>query len=253
MTTVAAELENGIGRLHIDNPPLNILTRKVLKRLRRQLTRLAPARQLRVLLVTAEGKHFSAGADVEEHLPPEHEHMIPEFIATVRALDCFPLPVIAAVRGRCLGGGFELAQAADIIVAGESAVFGQPEIALGVMPPAACALLPELCSPSAAAEIVLSGEPLDAREALGLGLVRRVVADEELEDAAMELARSIARHSGAALRATVRALRAGTTERRVRALAAARKVYMDELMETGDAIEGLQAFVEKREPSWSHR
>ena len=97
MNTVRTSLEDGIGRLILSHPPLNILTRDVLKCLRRELERLAPARELRALLISAEGKHFSAGADVGEHLPPEYERMIPEFVATIGSIYSFPLPVIAAI------------------------------------------------------------------------------------------------------------------------------------------------------------
>ena len=146
---VTATVENGIGRVVLDLPPLNILTRAALAELREALARCAAEPQLRVLVLGAAGKHFSAGADVGEHLPPHHLTLIPEFLETVAVLDAFPLPVIAAVRGKCLGGGFELVQAADMIVAGEGAAFGQPEIALGVFPPAA-AVSPARASPAGA-------------------------------------------------------------------------------------------------------
>ncbi|MGD2154757.1 MAG: enoyl-CoA hydratase/isomerase family protein, partial [Gemmatimonadales bacterium] len=113
---IQTSIEDGLGRLVLSQPPLNILTRELLAGVRQELSRLAAEPSLRVLLVSAEGKHFSAGADVGEHLPPTYEEMIPEFVDTIAAIDAFPLPVVAAVQGRCLGGGFELAMAVDIIV-----------------------------------------------------------------------------------------------------------------------------------------
>jgi cyclohexa-1,5-dienecarbonyl-CoA hydratase len=250
--TVRIAITDGIGRLTLDHPPLNILTRAVLSGLRDALEQLRTTPDLRALLLTAEGKHFSAGADVGEHLPPEYREMIPEFIETVVRLDQFPLPVVVAVRGKCLGGGFELVQAADLVIAGESAVFGQPEIRLGVFPPAACALLPGLCNPGLAAQLILTGEPIGAPEAERAGLVRRVVPDAELEAASQELLGRFARLSGATLRAAKRALRAATPDRNG-LLARAGRRYVEDLMCTDDALEGLRSFVEKRQPAWSHR
>jgi cyclohexa-1,5-dienecarbonyl-CoA hydratase len=206
-----------------------------------------------VLLLSAEGKHFSAGADVGEHLPPHFTDLIPEFLETVRAIYRFPLPVVVAVQGRCLGAGFELAMAGDVIIAGEGASLGQPEIMLGVLPPAACAFLPHMCPPGVAAELVFTGDAIDAREAKDAGIVRRVVPDELVEEAAADLAKRIARHSAAALRLTKRALRGLDTERQGEALAHAGAVYVDDLMRSHDALEGLEAFMEKRPPTWSHR
>jgi cyclohexa-1,5-dienecarbonyl-CoA hydratase len=178
--------------------------------------------------------------------------MIPEFVDTIAAIDAFPLPVVAAVQGRCLGGGFELAMAADIIVAAEGASFGQPEILLGVLPPAACALLPDICPPGVAAEIVFTGDPLSAEDALRAGIVTRVAPDPELEQTSLELAGRMTRHSAAALRLAKRMLWGGRQDGRAAALSRAGEMYNDELMKTKDALEGLNAFLEKRQPTWSH-
>jgi cyclohexa-1,5-dienecarbonyl-CoA hydratase len=250
---IRRDVADGIAQLTLDHPPVNILTRAVLGELRTHAADLAGAPDLRVLVLRAAGKHFSAGADVGEHLPPTFRDLIPEFTATVRALWDFPLPVIAAVRGRCLGGGFELVQPADAIVAGEGAQFGHPEIALGVFPPAACALLPGLCGPARAASIVLGGASLSSREACGYGLVAEVVPDDAVDTAALALAGRWARHSAAALRAAKRALRAAANRPAAEALDAAARIYVDDLMRTRDAVEGLEAFVAKRPPVWEHR
>ena len=250
--TTTTSVNEGIGEIVLNNPPLNILTRDVMRQLREDLAKLRDEGSLRVLILRSEGKHFSAGADVGEHLPPEYEAMIPEFIETIGAIDSFPLPVVAAVRGRCLGGGFELIQPADFVVAGENAQLGQPEIMLGVLPPAACALLPEICGPSVAAEIVLTGDAIDALQAMEYGIVWKVVADDQVEAAALELANRMARHSAVALRNAKKALREGSAPARASALHKAGRIYVDELMKTRDAVEGLKAFTEKRKVEWKH-
>lgn len=242
-----------VGRLTLNDPPLNILSRALMGRIRTALASLAAEESLGALLLSAAGPNFSAGADVKEHLPPEHRELIPEFIETIETLVAFPVPVIAAVQGRCLGGGFELVQAADLIVAGESAVFGQPEIRLGVIAPAACALLPRLGLGPAADELLFTGDSISAEEAHRLGLVRSVVADEELEEAASALAGRIARNSPAALRLTKQAMRDGATGTRREAMESAGRLYLDDVMATHDALEGLEAFMEKRAPEWAGR
>jgi cyclohexa-1,5-dienecarbonyl-CoA hydratase len=250
---VRRHVADGIAQLTLDHPPVNVLTRAVLGTVREHLADLAREPSLRVLLLRAEGKHFSAGADVAEHRPPTFEELIPEFTETIRALWDFPLPVMAAVRGRCLGGGFELVQAADAVVAGTGAQFGQPEIALGVFPPAACALLPRLCGPARAATIVLGGDPLSAEEARGAGLVTLVVPDDEVDRTTLALAGRWARHSAASLRVTKRALREAASRPPVEALQVAQRLYLDDLMPTRDAGEGLEAFLARRQPVWEHR
>lgn len=251
--SLTVTIEDGIGALTLSQPPLNILTRDLLRQLRDALERLAAEHGLRVVLLRAEGKHFSAGADVGEHLPPAFAQLIPEFMRTIALVRDFPLPVVAAVRGRCLGGGFELAQGADIIVAGDGASFGQPEIMLGVIAPAAAALLPALCAPGWAARILFTGDPLTAVDAERAGLVAKVVPDDRVEEEALALCRRIVRHSAAALRIAKRALRAGETAVRPAAFATAERLYLHDLMGTADALEGLTAFLEKRQPSWAHR
>lgn len=250
MTFVLCTVETGIARLTLDAPPLNILTRAVLGEIGVALGDLKRERGVRVLLLTAAGKHFSAGADVAEHLPPHHAALIPEFCYTVSALADFPQPVVAAVQGRCLGGAFELVQAADLIVAGAGASFAQPEIVLGVLPPVACALLPRRAAAAFAARVLFTGDPVSAADAERSGLVAEVVPDADLERAAADLAARIARHSAAALRLAKKALRAGDDAARLRAMREAEAIYLGDLMATHDALEGLRAFTEKRQPVW---
>ena len=251
---VASKVENGIGSVTLSHPPLNILTRELLAELRGALGALAGDPALRVLILAAGGRHFSAGADVGEHLPPAWKGMVPEFLETIAALRAFPLPVVAAVRGRCLGGGFELVQGADLVVAGEHAVFGQPEIQLGVVPPAACALLPSLVGQARAAELLFTGDPMTAADARAAGLVSRVVPDDAVDAEALALAGRIARHSAAALRVAKRSLRSPARERtEAESLHAAGRRYARDLMRTADATEGLTAFLEKRTPVWTDR
>lgn len=249
--SLIVEVHDGIAEAILDHPPLNVLTRDALGELRAELASLAADRTLRVLLIRAEGEHFSAGASVEEHLPGAAEEMIPEFMETVRALDAFPVPVVSAVQGRCLGGALELVAAGDMIVASEDALFGVPEIRLGVFPPAACVQLPRLVPPGVAGELIYTGSLMDAQRARTVGLVLRVVPGQRLFDEARSLAGSMARWSAAALREAKKALRAGRGDL-TEPMARASDIYLDDLMATADAPEGLASFIEKRPPEWSH-
>lgn len=248
---VKHEIRDGIAEIVLDDPPLNILTQALLGELRDALAAAASEATLRVVLLRAEGKHFSAGASVEEHLPGAVEEMIPEFMATVAAVYEFPLPVIVAVHGRCLGGALEVALAGDLLVAGEGALFGVPEIKLGVLPPAACVQLPRIVGPGLAAEMVFTGEAIGAATALRAGMIDRIVPDEHVTREARDMAEGIAGLSAAALRSAKRALRAGGG-RRDEAMAEASRIYLKELMSTRDAVEGLRSFTERRKPQWSH-
>jgi cyclohexa-1,5-dienecarbonyl-CoA hydratase len=144
-------------------------------------------------------------------------------------------------------------QAADAIVAGSGAVFGQPEILLGVTAPAACVLLPRRAAAGLAAELLLTGDSITAAQAFAAGLVNRVVPDERVESEALALARRMARHSGAALRIGKRTIRSCSGLDLERGLREAGRIYLEELMRTQDAVEGLHAFLDKREPLWSNQ
>ena len=249
--SLSVEVRSGIAEAVLHHPPLNVLTRDVLADVRTELTALSADRRLRALLVRAEGAHFSAGASVEEHLPGAVEEMIPEFMETIAVLDAFPVPVVCAVQGRCLGGALELAAAGDMILASQDALFGVPEIRLGVLPPAACVQLPRLVPPAVAAELIYTGSTMDAEEARRVGLVLRVVPGDRLVEEARGLAAKVAERSAAALRVAKRAVRAGRGGAGD-AMSRVSRIYLDDLMSTADAMEGLTSFLEKREPEWSH-
>ena len=251
---VNTELRHGGGhlRLVIDEPKANLVSIAVMRELRRALAGVHGMPALKLVTIEGAGDHFSFGASVEEHRPGVIHTALTELHGLIGELLATPAPTAAIVRGRCLGGGFEIAQAVDLVVAGDDATFGQPEILLGVIPPAACALLPFLAGPARAAEAVFTGDPLNAAQALAAGLVARVVPAGRVDEEALALAGRIARHSAAALRVAKRALRPPARERaEAEALAVAGRRYARELMHTADAAEGLTAFLEKRAPAWA--
>jgi cyclohexa-1,5-dienecarbonyl-CoA hydratase len=209
------------------------------------------AKDLKAIVLSGAGGHFSFGASVPEHLPGCVERMLPRFHAMFRALFDSAVFVHAAVRGRCLGGGLELVTACHRVVAAPDAMLGQPEIVLGVFAPVASLLLPERVGRRHAEDLCLSGRTVEATEARSMGLVDEIATEPEA--AALEwVRRHVVPHSAVSLRFANRAVRAGLRRRLDTELAALERLYLDGLMSTSDAREGLRAFLEKRPASWSN-
>jgi len=209
-------------------------------------------RGLRGVLLGAKGPHFSFGASVEEHLPDACAAMLAALHALVLAMVEFPVPILVAVRGQCLGGGLEVALAGGPIFAAPDAQFGQPEMKLGVFAPAASCLLPYRVNQPAAEDLLFSGRSIDAGEAKAIGLVQFVTEDPET--AAMTyFDQHLAGKSAAALACAVAAARGGMVRDVRHRLAEVERLYLDRLMQTRDANEGLVAFLAKRKPKWEHR
>lgn len=203
---------------------------------------------LRVVCLHGRGEHFSYGASVEEHLPEAVDEMLPRFHQLFRVMTESAVVCVAAVRGQCLGGGLELASFCHRVFAKPDAKLGQPEIALGVFPPVASLILPERVGRANAEDLCLTGRVISATEAERIGLVD--VLDEDPEGAALEYAKSLLNHSGSSLRFAVRALRYGMAKRIQEDLPALERLYLEELMFSADAVEGIRAFMEKRAPNW---
>ncbi len=234
-------------------PPGNILDRELCEELTEAIHLHGADPDLKAFVLTASGKNFSYGASVEEHVRGEVERFLPAFHEVFQTLMATDVPAVAAVRGRCLGGAFELAGFCHFVVAEETAVFALPEVQLGVFPPLACAAFPLLLGRAAAENLILGARQMTAQEAADHGLVTVVCAEGELEHALEEfLQESILPRSAAALRQTTRALRASFNEEVRRRLPMLERRYLGELMATHDGEEGIRAFLEKREPAWTN-
>jgi cyclohexa-1,5-dienecarbonyl-CoA hydratase len=208
---------------------------------------------LKAIVLEGAGSDFSYGASVEEHLPGQVARMLARFGSLIYAVLASDVIVLGAVRGRCLGGGLELVTLSHRIFASPDATLGQPEISLGVFPPAASVLLPERIGRAHAEDLCLTGRAVKADEARAIGLVDEVV-DRDPVEAALDWARAhLASKSASSLRRAVRAVRRGLVRRLELELPGLERLYLDDLMQTADAVEGLQAFLDKRRPAWSHR
>jgi cyclohexa-1,5-dienecarbonyl-CoA hydratase len=238
-----------IWRATLATPKANILDIPKIEFLTELFERARESASLKAVLLEADGPHFSFGASVEEHLPGTVETMIPMFgLLFDRMLDA-AVPTVAAVRGQCLGGGLELASFCHRVVAATDARFGQPEIMLGVFAPVASVFLPERIGRGAAEAMLLGGASVDAAEALALGLVDQI-ADDPADAALAWVRMHLLGKSASSLRFAVRAARDGMARRFRSERRAAERVYLDDLMQSADALEGLRAFLEKRKPAW---
>jgi cyclohexa-1,5-dienecarbonyl-CoA hydratase len=245
------ELDDGaIWRVVIATPKANIVDMEKTELLTSIFVRAREARHLKAILIEGEGRHFSFGASVEEHLPGKFDSMIRGFHRLFHRMLDSSVVTLAAVRGQCLGGGLELASFCHRVFASSDAKLGQPEIVLGVFPPIASVALVERVGRGAAEDLCLSGRSVAAEEAERMGLVDEVVEDPT--EAALAYARQhLLPRSAASLRLAARAVRSGFAARFREDLAEVERLYLEDLMSTKDAVEGLGAFLERREPSWS--
>jgi cyclohexa-1,5-dienecarbonyl-CoA hydratase len=241
--------EGALWRVLLDTPKANILDLRKTRMLSEIFDRARDARPLKGILIEGSGAHFSYGASVQEHLPGAFEEMIRAFHDLFHRMLESSVVTLAAVRGQCLGGALELVSACNRVFASSDAKFGQPEILLGVFPPVASVILAERVGRGAAEDLCLSGRSIAAEEARRIGLVDSIADDPSA--AALEYARThLVPRSATSLRLAVRAVRAGFAERFRQELAKVERLYMEELMSTADAVEGLQAFLDKRPPVW---
>jgi cyclohexa-1,5-dienecarbonyl-CoA hydratase len=233
------------------HPPLNVIDVAMTEELAQSLAEIEVRPDISVMVFSGDGKAFSAGVDVEAHTPDKVHEMLPKFHAVVRALIATKKVTVAAVHGHCLGGGAELAMVCDIVYTTESAQWGFPEIKLGCYPPVACTALAALIGQKRAAELILTGRMIDGKEAAEMGLANRAVREDGLSTAVDESVGHLRKLSPVALALAKKASYAWDSMHVDKGLARAEQIYLDELMKTSDAQEGVRAFMEKREPKWT--
>jgi cyclohexa-1,5-dienecarbonyl-CoA hydratase len=252
-TTIRLEFGSGLARITLDRPPVNVFTTEMMRDLAAALRRVAADETIHVIRLDAAGKVFSAGVDVGDHLGDRLPSMMAALSDLFVAFEEVPQPVVAVVAGAALGGGLEVVLGCDLVVAAEKATFGQPEIKLGVFAPPATVLLPRRIGPGPATAMLLTGESVSADEARRLGLVNAVFPEPEFDAAATAWIGRLLALSGAALRRAKRALRESSRLPVGEAHVRLHDIYMNDLMATEDAHEGLRSFVEKRPAVWRHR
>ena len=240
----------GAVTITLQNPPLNVISLALMRGLNRVCSEIAQDSEIRVVLIRSTGKAFCAGADVKEQSENPAELMVSSIRRLCHTVFYMPQTTVCEVDGACLGGGMELMLCCDFVVASERAVFAVPEITLGIFPPVAAVLLPRRIGWPGAKEMLFLGRKVGAAEAKDLGLVLDAVPTEEIAAKTRELVARLLSYSGTALRALKKALQESSGKPLPDALARVGEIYVDDLVPTGDHMEGFMAFLEKRPPRW---
>jgi cyclohexa-1,5-dienecarbonyl-CoA hydratase len=239
-----------VARILFNHPPLNVIDITMMEELATAVTEIEAHADVSTVVFGASGKAFSVGVDVAAHTPDKVAEMLHKFHAVIRMVVASKKVTVAAVHGHCLGGGAELAMVCDLVYTTDTARWGFPEIKLGCYPPVAATGLPALVGQKHAADLVLTGRMITGREAAAIGLANLAVPEDRLDAALDECLHRLTQLSPAALALTKRAVYAWDSMHFDKGLAKAEKIYLEELMQTADAQEGIQAFLQKRQPEW---
>lgn len=246
------ERDDKLLHLRLDKPKANIADAAMIAALDAAFKAHRDNGDIAGVLLDATGPHFSFGASVEEHLPEYCAEMLASLHALIKTMLVFPVPILVAINGQCLGGGLEVAAAGHLLFASPEANLGQPEMMLGVFAPAASCLLPERVGQSRAEDLLCSGRAVSGSDALVMGLVDYLGSDPE-QEALDYFDKHLAKKSASSLRFAVKAARIGYNGRMMAKLDEVERLYLEELMSTHDAVEGLEAFVAKRPAKWENR
>ncbi len=251
LARLTVDVGSSVARIALHNPPLNVIDVPMMEELAQALTEIQTHPDVSVVVIRGEGKAFSAGVDVAAHTPDRVEEMLTKFHTVIRALLNMKKVTIAAAQGHCLGGGAELAMICDVVYTSTSALWGFPEIKLGCYPPVACTALAALVGQKRAAELILTGKTISGTEAAEIGLANHAVAEEQLHAAVDETVQQLLRLSPSSLAITKKAVYTWDAAHFDKGLARAEKIYLEDLLKTADAQEGIRAFIEKRAPKWA--
>ncbi len=250
---LSLEKDSSVANIILDDGKGNVLDQIMMQEILMCFDQFKMNKHLKLITFQGQGKHFSFGASVSEHSKDLAEAMLQTFHKLFREIIELGVPTMAKISGQCLGGGMELAIMCNFLFADETAVFGQPEINLGVFPPPASLILPEKIGLSKAEELLLTGRNIDANEALRIGMIHHLFKDkEEMNKEANDwIERYIIPKSASSLRFGIKAARSKFNHDFSNFIQQLEDLYIRELMETKDANEGINAFLEKRKAVWS--
>jgi cyclohexa-1,5-dienecarbonyl-CoA hydratase len=249
-TRIQLDHEGQLARITLTHPPLNVIDSQMMDELLTALRELEQRPEIIAVILSGNERAFSAGVDVAVHTPDKIQTMFQKFHGLIMALVKFSKITIAEVQGACLGGGAELAMVCDMCFTTPDAKWGFPEITLGCYPPVACAALAALVGQKRAAELVFTGRTFSGEEAAAWGLANEAHPEGRLQEAIQATVGHLLKLSPAALAVAKKAFYAWDSMHLDKGLMRAEKIYLDELMQTEDAKEGIAAWMEKRKPVW---
>jgi cyclohexa-1,5-dienecarbonyl-CoA hydratase len=245
---------NSVARIILDDGKGNVLDSIMMRELNELFNSFKEKKDLKLITFEGAGKHFSFGASVEEHTKENASKMLKEFHQLFYTITDLAIPTLAKISGQCLGGGLELALICNFLFAEKSANIGQPEILLGVFPPPASVILPLKIGNAKAEELIITGKAISAEEGKAMGLINDVFEDKDTMEKKLDewIKKNILNKSASSLRYVVRASRATFNHLLRKMLPAVEEMYVNGLMETDDANEGISSFLEKRKPEWKN-
>jgi cyclohexa-1,5-dienecarbonyl-CoA hydratase len=253
MNRLTLDIQGPLAHITLNHPPLNVIDFQMMDELLDTFQQLEQRREVSVVILSGGERSFSAGVDVAVHTPDKIQTMFQKFHGVIGALVKLSKIAIAEVHGACLGGGAELAMMCDMTYTTPDAKWGFPEITLGCYPPVACAALAVIVGQKRAAELVFTGRTFSGEEAAAWGLVNQARPEGELQEAIQRTLDHLLKLSPAALAVAKKAFYAWDSIHLDKGLARAEKIYLEELMQTEDAKEGIAAWMEKRKPVWKGR
>lgn len=247
--------DNSVARVILDDGKGNVLDNIMMNELISLLDSLQDKKDIKMITFEGAGNNFSYGASVEEHTKDKAEAMLESFHKMFYTIIGLHIPTLAKISGQCLGGGFELPLVCNFMFADKTAKIGQPEILLGVFAPPASVMLPLKIGHARAEELLITGRIIGAEEGKAMGLINEVFEDKASMEVAVDawIQKYICGKSASSLRYAVRAARASFDFFMQRNLPLYTDMFIKELMETEDANEGINSFMEKRKPIWKNK
>ncbi len=250
---IAFDTSTFVARITMNHAPYNVLTVPMMTELAEAIESLNGRGDIKCILLDSSQKMFSAGISLEDSRPERVFQTLDAFTRVFQAIGEISKPLIVVVNGQAIGAGSELVAFGDMIIATPNARFAQPEVKMGVFPPFAAIMLPQLIGPKKTYELVLTGQPMSADEAQQFGLINKVVAEADLEKTVNEVLGRIGEISAPVLEMTKKVIGSTLGLPLDEAIRRSHDIYLNQLMDLEDAQEGLRAVLEKRKPVWKNK